>query len=203
MRFQHPAVRSATAQERPNQRGDDFLTLERFQAVSCVQEVRMVCARVLRLVVFFAFGSALIVYAQHQHEDAARRGAMVMGFDQARTSHRFSLFADGGAIDVSVKDPADAKNRDAIRSHLPHIAVMFGSGDFHAPMLVHQSSNVPGTSVMAERKQNIRYEYAETPNGGRVNIVTTDPEALAAVHAFLRFQITDHKTGDPTMVRPR
>jgi hypothetical protein len=47
------------------------------------------------------------------------------------------------------------------------------------------------------------YRYVETPNGGRVNIVTTDPEPRAAVHAFLRFQITDHKTGDPITVRPR
>jgi hypothetical protein len=46
------------------------------------------------------------------------------------------------AIDVSVNDPADTKNRDAIRSHLPHITMMFGSGDFDAPMLVHDSKTV-------------------------------------------------------------
>ena len=55
---------------------------------------------------------------------------MVMGFDQARTTHHFLLFDDGGAIDVGVKEPGDTKNRDAIRSHLPHIAMMFGEGDF-------------------------------------------------------------------------
>ena len=33
-----------------------------------------------------------------------QRGAMVMGFDQARTTHHFLLFNDGGAIDVSVND---------------------------------------------------------------------------------------------------
>jgi hypothetical protein len=157
----------------------------------------------LWLVACLALAPPAVAAAQDHHGNAARRGARVMGFDQDRTVHHFLLFADGGAIDVSVKDPADAKNRDAVRSYLPHVAVMFGSGDFHAPMLVHDSSNVPGTTVLAERKQKIRYEYAETPNGGRVNIVTTDPEALAAVHAFLRFQITDHKTGDPMTVRPR
>ena len=69
------------------------------------------------------------------------------------------------------RDVADAKNRDAIRSHLSHIAMMFGSGDFTAPMLVHDSSNVPGTKIMAERKAAIRFQYVETANGGRVNIV--------------------------------
>ena len=126
-----------------------------------------------------------------------------MGFEQDRTVHHFLLFKDGGAIDVSVKHATDTKNREAIRSHLSHIAVMFGSGDFDAPLLVHDSTSVPGTKVMTARKSAIRYQYAETPNGGRVTITTTDQAALDAVHAFLRYQIAEHETGDPATVRPR
>jgi hypothetical protein len=140
---------------------------------------------------------------QDHHAAADRRAATAMGFDQEHTTHHFSLFKDGGAIEVSVKDAADAKNRDAIRSHLPLIATMFGRGDFGAPMLVHDSAHVPGTRVMAALKGAIRYEYVETVNGGRVNIVTSEPAALDAVHAFLKFQIADHKTGDPSTVRAR
>jgi hypothetical protein len=160
------------------------------------------------LTVLCVFGVALsmplsLAARQDQHGSSDQRGAMVMGFDQDRTSHHFSLFVDGGAVDVSVRDPADTKNRDAIRSHLPHIAMMFGRGDFDAPMLIHDSANVPGTKVMAERKSEIRYQYVETANGGRVNIVTTNRNALGAVHDFLKFQIAEHKTGDPLTVRTR
>jgi len=81
--------------------------------------------------------------------------------------------------------------------------MMFGSGNFDAPMLVHDSSHVPGTTVMADRREQIRYTYVETPNGGRVDIVTTDPQALAAVHTFLTYQIAEHKTGDVTAVSER
>ena len=144
---------------------------------------------------------ASVVLADQDHHGS--KAEAVMGFDQERTAHRFFLFNDGGAIDVSVKAAGDTKNRDAIRSHLPHIASMFGSGNFDAPMLVHDSANVPGTKVMAARKGAIRYQYVETANGGRVNIVTSDREALDAVHAFLKFQIAEHKTGDPATVRPR
>ena len=140
---------------------------------------------------------------QDHHATSDQRAAMVMGFDQDRTTHHFWLFDDGGAIDVGVKESADTNNRDAIRSHLPHVAMMFGEGNFDAPMLVHDSKSVPGTKGMAERKGVIRYQYVETANGGRVNIVTTDPDALAAVHQFLKFQIGEHKTGDPTIVRAR
>jgi hypothetical protein len=127
---------------------------------------------------------------------------MVMGFDQAKTTHHFSLYQDGGAIEVSVNDVKDTANRDAIRAHLPHIAQMFGAGNFEAPMEVH-AQVVPGTAEMAKLKDKLRFVYVETARGGRVDVVTTDQDALAAVHAFLKFQIDDHKTRDSTKVIPR
>jgi len=157
----------------------------------------------LCVLVFLASRPDSLAARQDHHGTSDQRAAMVMGFDQDRTTHHFLLFDDGGAIDVSVKKSADTNNRDAIRSHLPHIATMFGEGNFDAPMLVHDSKNVPGTKLMAERRGAIRYQYMETANGGRVNIVTADPDALAAVHQFLTFQIAEHKTGDPTIVRAR
>ena len=153
---------------------------------------------------FVGVALALAASAEAQdHHAPLDRGASVMGFDQHQTVHHFSLFADGGAIEVGVKDPSDARNLDAIRSHLPHIAQLFSDGNFAAPMLVHDSADVPGTKALASHKANIRYRFVETPTGGRVDIVTTHPEALAAVHEFLKFQITDHKTGDPLVVRKR
>jgi hypothetical protein len=162
----------------------------------------------MRLFVFFAIGLLLALSVstnavQDHHGAMDKRGATVMGFDQQRTAHHFLLFADGGAIDVSVRDGSDATNLFAIRSHLPHISKMFGEGNFEAPMLVHDSKNVPGTKTMAARKDRIRYHYVETPNGGLVDITSTDAEALSAVHAFLKFQIADHKTGDRTTVQKR
>lgn len=129
--------------------------------------------------------------------------AKTMGFDQEKTAHHFYLFTDGGAIDVSVKDAADRTNRDAIRAHLPHIAQLFKSGDFSAPMLVHQTTAVPGTEELKRAKDRVSYRYRETPAGGRVDIETSDAAALKAVHAFLKFQISDHKTGDSLEVTRR
>jgi hypothetical protein len=45
-------------------------------------------------------------------------------------------------------------------------------------------------------KTKIRYHYEETPSGARVRIESEDPVALAAIHDFLRFQISEHQTGD-------
>ncbi len=136
------------------------------------------------------------------HAPMNARGAHVMGFDQEKTIHSFRLHADGGAIDIRVKDPADQANRDAIRSHLPHLAGMFAAGNFAAPMLIH-ATDVPGTGAMTAAKDRIRFSYVETAQGGRVDIFTADAGALGGVHEFLRFQIHDHRTGDSTAVTKR
>ncbi len=154
---------------------------------------------------FGALTAAAVLVAQtpsNPHAQMSARGAQAMGFDQDKTAHHFYLFPDGGAIDVSVRDAADKTNLDAIRTHLPHITTMFGAGNFETPMLVH-GTDVPGTAEMSSRKDRISYTYVQTTKGGRVDIMTSDPAAVEAVHAFLRFQITDHRTGDSLQVHPR
>jgi hypothetical protein len=158
---------------------------------------------ILVLLLVSGVTAAVPMGAQQDHgHHMNARGKQGMGFDQEKTTHHFLLDPDGGRIDVTVKDWADRDNLTAIRTHLPHIAQMFGNGNFDIPHFVHDRT-VPGTADMAKMKTQIRYRYEEISNGGRVRISTSDAAALAAVHAFLRFQIQDHRTGDPLEVRGR
>jgi hypothetical protein len=91
---------------------------------------------------------------------------MVMGFDQDKTTHHFLLFPDGGAIDVAANEASDLESREAIRSHLPHIAVMFGEGNFEAPMLVHDTE-VPGTAELSKRTDLVEYTCAVRDRAAR------------------------------------
>ncbi|HLG55359.1 MAG TPA: hypothetical protein VI485_08500 [Vicinamibacterales bacterium] len=134
------------------------------------------------------------------HREMLTRGAQAMGFDQERTVHHFLLYEDGGAIDVAVKEASDHANLQTVRQHLQQIAGLFKAGDFGKPALTH-AQQVPGTADMTRLKDRITYQYEETPGGGRVRIVTRDTEARAAVHAFLHFQIEDHRTGDSGVVQ--
>jgi hypothetical protein len=128
------------------------------------------------------------------------RGEAAMGFSQTETTHHFQLTRDGGRIRVEAKDPGDAQNRERVRRHLAHVARMFADGNFDTPALVH-AGTPPGADALARLKADIAYTYEETGRGGLVRIDAKSPEALAAVHRFLRFQIEDHQTGDPTEVR--
>jgi hypothetical protein len=131
---------------------------------------------------------------QH-HADVNKRGDQVMGFDHQQTTHHFLLMLDGGVIQVEANDLRDTDSRDQIRQHLGHIAQLFADGDFTAPMLIH-AQTPPGVPMMKRLKAEIKYRFDETARGGRIRITTVSPDALAAVHEFLRFQISDHATGD-------
>ncbi|HEY7112649.1 MAG TPA: hypothetical protein VIA45_06910 [Thermoanaerobaculia bacterium] len=135
----------------------------------------------------------------HHPAGVDARGDAVMGFDHEKTTHHFTLTAEGGVIAVSANDGKDMESRQAIRGHLAHIAKMFTAGDFEAPMLIH-GRTPPGVPVMKDRKKTICYAYEDTPTGARIAISTADPRSLVAIHDFLRFQIEDHRTGDSTEV---
>ena len=138
--------------------------------------------------------------AQMQKEaELKKRGAAAMGFDQDAVSHRFRLSASGGTIEVTVKDPGDAASLAAIRSHLKEIASEFAAGRFDAPFATH-GEVPPGVPALQQHRGDISYRYEEMPAGGRVVIATADAAALAAVHEFLRYQIREHKTGDPVTI---
>jgi len=138
------------------------------------------------------------VASQHQ-ADVEKHGDEAMGFPHDRTTHHFRLYSDGGAIEVTANDSKDSQNMQAIRSHLTHIATMFSNGEFSIPMFVHDQVP-PGVPVMKDKHAEISYSFEGLPVGGRVRIKTTNPDALKAIHQFLRFQIEDHHTGDTTEI---
>jgi len=137
-----------------------------------------------------------IAYSQSHHDEVNHRGDHAMGFSHEKTTHHFRLAKDGGAIEVTANDPKDTESRDQIRQHLVHITGMFSAGNFDAPMFIHDQTP-PGVPAMKRLKNQINYKFESIDQGGRVKISSSNREAIAAVHDFLRFQITDHQTGDP------
>ncbi|HEX8772710.1 MAG TPA: hypothetical protein VF735_03825 [Pyrinomonadaceae bacterium] len=169
------------------------------------------------LLVIVGIAATLQLQAQHQsrpqqpHSDCPmmkehsmagmhERGDHGMGFSQEKTTHHFHLTKTGAVIQVDANDAKDTVSRDQIRQHLGHIAMMFAEGNFDIPMFIHDQVP-PGVAEMQRLKSAISYKFEETERGGRVLISTDDAQAAAAVQSFLRFQITEHKTGDPLEVK--
>ena len=133
------------------------------------------------------------------HAGVVQRGDQVMGFSHEKTIHHFRLTPDGGIIEALATNPSDAASREQIRTHLEHIAQMFHNGNFNAPMLIH-AQTPPGVPAMKRLRKDIRYDVEETPSGARVKVSSRNPQAIAAIHDFLKFQIQDHRTGDPMTI---
>lgn len=119
------------------------------------------------------------------------RGEQVMGVDQYTSSHVFEDLPDGGRI-VLRRDVEDTAGVAQIRAHMRDIAARFAAGDFALPSMVHDRP-VPGTDVMAAKRDLIRYVADTLERGAQVRIVTTDTAAVRAVHEFLAFQRMDHR----------
>jgi hypothetical protein len=133
-----------------------------------------------------------------QHQSGVdERHDRVTGVGHEASAHHFLLAPGGGSIRLETTKDGGREDRDMIRTHLKHIAEAFAAADFSLPMFIHDKTP-PGVDVMKARHALIHYEYSGTKNGGQIRISTRDPDALSAVHAFLRFQIQDHATGDPT-----
>jgi hypothetical protein len=134
------------------------------------------------------------------YPNVVARGDHAMGFSHETTTHHFRLYKSGGAIEVTANDSADAKSRDEIKMHLSHIVTMFSAGDFNVPMFIHDTTP-PGAPTMSKVRDQIRYQLVEMPGGAKILITTKNKDAIDAVHRFLRFQISDHKTGDSLDVK--
>ena len=140
----------------------------------------------------------LLALSCPHHTAVDTRGDHVMGFSHEKTKHSFKLYEDGGAVEVRGND---AESIAAIRSHLKEIAREFAAGNFDKPKAIHDRV-VPGVPVLKELGARVTYTWEELDRGARVRFQTADTRGIAAVHEFMRFQIEDHRTGDPTHVVP-
>ena len=120
-----------------------------------------------------------------------QRGQVAMGVDQYTSTHKFDDLTDGGRIELQ-RDAKDPRDIATIRAHLRDVMAAFQKGDFAVPGFVH-AQEVPGTKVMAAKKNMIRYAYSDLPQGGQIRLTTSDPAALRAIHEFMAFQRMDHR----------
>ena len=126
-----------------------------------------------------------------------KRGGMAMGVDQYESHHTFDITADGGRIALQ-NDSNDSLAIAQIRAHMRLIQHAFQSGDFTTPAFVH-ARDMPGTAIMSQRRDVIKYVYSDIPRGGEVRIVTSDPDARTAIKEFLEAQRSEHHASGSDM----
>lgn len=123
-----------------------------------------------------------------------------MPFDEDKAVHHFYLLKNGGAVEVSAKDPGDKTTVTAIQKHLEMQAKLFEKGNFDAPIAEH--GKVPdGVNTIKKLRKEITFEVMEMDAGAALRMFSVNNQARQAIQDFLKFQIQEHHTGDPTEVQ--
>lgn len=119
------------------------------------------------------------------------RGNMAMGFNQTMIHHHFMSTTTGGEIMIMSNNSSDIKTINAIRSHVKEIQYEFSKGNFTKPFYIH-AQIVPGTDVMAAKKDFINYSIKEIDGGSILVLTTNDTQLLTAIQQFMNFQFSQH-----------
>ena len=124
--------------------------------------------------------------------DVARRGADVMPFDLARTTHVFTKTASGGTQRVVVKDAGDVEQVRLVREHLRAVGAQFERRDFSAPEQIHGRS-MAGLEALRRAPQGaVAVRYADLPDGAMLVYSSRDPKLVSALHRWFDAQVSDH-----------
>jgi plastocyanin len=119
------------------------------------------------------------------------RGGLAMGFNQNKILHQFKSTPTGGEILITALNTSDIETIKQIKNHISIIQKEFSSGNFTKPFYIH-TQDVPGTKLMSEKKDLIKYSINKINNGAILILETKDKELLDAIHQFITFQNTEH-----------
>jgi hypothetical protein len=119
------------------------------------------------------------------------RGDIAMGFDQNKIIHQFLPTPAGGEIIITAVNGSDRQTINQIKNHITEIQKVFSEGNFTKPFFKH-AQEVPGTSVMSEKKELIKYEGSRMNNGSNLLLTTNDKELIDAINEFMEFQAREH-----------
>ena len=126
-----------------------------------------------------------------RQDEVALKGAAVMPFDLARTTHFFDDTPGGGIETITANDKKDARQIALIRSHLAEEAKRFGRGDFSDPAKIH-GQDMPGVDALARAGDKLQVKYRKLPAGASLSYASADAAVVAAVHAWFAAQRSDH-----------
>lgn len=119
------------------------------------------------------------------------RGNIAMGFNQNKIAHQFAVTPNGGNITITSLNSNETQTINQIKTHIMDIQKDFSEGNFTKPFFIH-AQEVPGTDVMTEKKDLIKYNILELRNGSSLVLTTNDKELMDAISQFMKYQAKAH-----------
>ncbi len=119
------------------------------------------------------------------------RGNIAMGFNQSMIHHHFMSTTTGGEIMIMSENMSNVQTINDIKNHVKDIQYQFSQGNFTKPFYIH-AQIVPGTNIMAAKKNLINYSIKDIDGGSVLILTTNDTQLLNAIQQFMNFQSSQH-----------
>ena len=128
--------------------------------------------------------------------DVNSRFGKALGTDVEKIVQHYYLLKNGGVMEFTAKDPGDTSTISALQKYMNAQKDLFEKGKIDADAEVH--SRVPdGVPALKKLRNEITFFAVKSENGAALRMFSVDNEARQAIQQFLKFQISEHKTGDP------
>ena len=86
---------------------------------------------------------------------------------------------------------SDRQTINQINTHITEIQKEFSEGNFTKPFFIH-AQEVPGTRIMSQEKELIKYGASRMNNGSNLLLATNDKELIDPINEFMKFQSREH-----------
>jgi hypothetical protein len=122
-----------------------------------------------------------------------------LGTDANRIFQHYYLVKAGGVIELTAKDPADKSSVAAVQKYLETQKDLFEKGKNEGDAEVH-GKVADGVPVLKKLRNEITFFTVKSEEGAVLRMFSTNEQARQAIQDFIKFQINEHKTGDPLVV---
>ncbi len=124
------------------------------------------------------------------------RFSKALGVDANKIVQHYYLVKNGGVIEFAAKDSSDNAAISAVQKYFETQKDLFEKGRNDADADVH--GKIPdGMLILKKLRNEITFFAVKNEDGGALRMFSTNDQARQAIQDFLKFQINEHKTGDP------
>jgi hypothetical protein len=128
--------------------------------------------------------------------DLNSRFSKALGTDASRIVQHYYLVKNGGVIEFTAKDPNDTTTISALQKYIDTQKDLFEKGKNDPDADVH--GKVPdGVPILRKLRNEITFFAVKNDDGAALRMFSVNHQARQAIQNFLKFQINEHKTGDP------
>ncbi len=156
--------------------------------------------RIVPILVVIVLGSALVIAQSapaNPEQEVDTRFSRALGVPLDKVTIHYYLVKNGGVIELSAKNTGDSGTIAALQKYLQNQKDLWEKGKETAVTEVHMHPP-EAAATMRKLRNDITFYAAKTDNGGVLRMFSINDQARVAIQDYLRFEINEHKTGDPT-----